>query len=264
MIVTIKHYSNSTKTGAYDANGVLQVKYENCFDKFIPGMSRVSGRLNTGLDASQEEHYEGLLGLTKGALSREGSYWNEFAITIPSSGMILNTDNPLHDLYHTVLKADPSVCLTLEAARSSSKVAYLMTSEEDLATDRNKTRDIKAKAYAKYLALSQSEIADVLMVMGKNIKGLSMNIVSDMLGEVIEKSPVSFLTVVSDPEFTSKVFVCKAITLGIITRQTMSPSFDQPLWFEDTSLGDGLSSAIKFFKDKANQAVYLAIKKQME
>lgn len=265
MIVKVTSVNQNVGWGAKDPKtGKVKVKYDGCVDKFAPSLSKVSGLLRTGLTKEEEKQFEERLQLPEGHLASNGAYWNNFYIIIPENGLILNDENPMHALYIKVLKADPHIALNSEELVTKQGAEYLMTSEEAVAKEKNTKRDSKVKAFAHFAKMSSVDIVDTLYLMGKVADDTDPEIAMNTLGELIETKPESFLKIVNDELFSEKVFLLKCIKAGVVKKQTASKGFDQPLWYDDISLGKGLDEAVAFIKLPENQNVYIALKKTLQ
>ena len=152
MIVKISSVEKDTSFGVKDHKGAIKPKYDNCHDKWVPGLNRRTGLLMTGLEDDKEERkLEKSIGLEEGALSRNGSYWSNFSVIIPSDGLTIDTRDPLSELMYKALDADPTVVRTQEEAEGNSRAEYLMISETIKAKSKNTKRDFIANAFSKFV-----------------------------------------------------------------------------------------------------------------
>lgn len=264
-IVKIKKVDRSINWGAKDPNtGKIKAFYDNCKDKLVPGLDRISGVIKTGLTEKQERQFEIDLGLEVGDLKKSSNFWSSFFISIPEDGLTLNTENPKEALDHAVLLVDPTVSKSLTDMRTNAKAEYVMTSDSAEAKVSNTVRNSKAKAYAAFAKLTQAETLDALFMLGKDPSAMDFEIAQDRLGDVLDKNPTKFLEVVGDKLFKEKVYFMKLIKAGVVTKHGTGTGTNMPLYFEDILLGNGLEEAIDFIKSKENQQIALGIKKSYE
>lgn len=264
MIVKVTVLPRNLGWGAKDqATQKVKTKYDGCIDKWVPGLNKMNGLVRTGLTTESALEFEKKLQLPEGSLSPTGSYWDNFSIIIPEKGLIIDTLNPVHDLWRIVMSADPTVAKSTQEAATIASCEYLMTSETAVALEKNTARDIKTKAFVKFDGLTQIDVVDTLYLLGKYADDTDPEIARNMLGDIVELKPQAFMAVVNDPSFKEKVFVLKCIRKGIIKKQTGGKGSDQPLWYDDTLLGKGLDDVVMFLKTPENQNVYIALKKAL-
>lgn len=265
MIVKIQQTNRSTNFGVKDPKtNKPKAKYDNCHDKWVPGTSRITGVINTGLTESEERKFEKELSLKEGTLSKGSTFWDNYTIIIPEEGLVLNTEIPDHNLKYKLLLADPYVVQGEENLKRKANAEYVMTSEEGKAKSENTKRNVIAKAYAIFAKMTKVEISDALYMFGKDSENLDPEIAQNRLGEIVDDNPGKFLEIVGDSQFKDKVWFMKLIKAGIVKKHGTGKGTNMPLYFEDIMLGNGLAEAIAFVKDKENQAILLGLKKSLD
>jgi hypothetical protein len=263
--IKIKRVERKISWGARDPQtGDIIQKYDACNDKWCPGLDIHTGLLRTGLIFKEEKDLEKEVGLEEGALSKNGSYWNNFSIIIPSDGVVIDTSDPLGKIKEKALLADPTVANSLEESRTNARAEYVITSEGQEAKSKNTKRDIIAGAYATFAKMSNTEITDSLYMFGKDPDVTDAEVSKNILGEILEKDPKGFLDVVGDKLFKDKVWLIRMIRSGVIRKNGVGSGFEMPLYFGDVVLGNGLEDAISYIKDKENQNIYVGLKKAHE
>ena len=261
MIVKVKKIDRSVNWGAKDPkSGKVKPMFDNCEDKICPGLDKVTGILRTGLTEEEEREFEAKIGLETGALSKSGSYWGLYSITIPEDGLTLNIENPSDALAYKVLQADPNVAESLQALRTHATAEYVMTNEGAEAKVSNNKRNVIAKAYASFAKLTQAETIDALYMFGKDALNMDFEVAQNRLGEILDENPAKFLDVIGDKLFKDKVWFMKLIKKGIVKKHGTGTGTNMPLYYEDIMLGNGLEEAITFVKDKENQVIFRGLK----
>jgi len=265
MATRIKKVDRSITWGAKDpkTNKILP-SYDNCKDYWVPGLNKETGILNTGLTIKDRKYFEEQLEYEEGTLSASSSYWSTFKIEIPREGLILRDGNIKDELKKKVLLADNNIAKSLIDLKTKAKANYVITSDSAEAKTSNIVRNNKAKAYATFYKLSQSEIVDALFLYGKDPSSLDSEIAQDRLGDMLEKNPNKFITIVGDKLFKDKVYFMKLIKEGVVTKHGTGIGTNMPLYFEDIMLGTGLEESIAFIKSKENQKIALGIKAAYE
>jgi hypothetical protein len=265
-LIKIKRLERNISWGTRDPlTGKFNEKYSDCFDKWVPGLSKINGQLNVGFDSDEvQEKFEKQLYLEPGGLGKNSPFWDNYSIIIPDKGLTLNDADWVDKLKLHVLSIDPTVATTVEEGRLNAKAEYVMTSLNDEAKVGNKKRDSIANAFVAFSKLSQSEIIEALYMFGKDPDVTDSEVCRDMLGDILEKDPNKFLAVVGDKLFKDKVWMIKLIKAGVIMKSGVGVGYDMPLYFGDIVLGKGLEEAIAYIKDSENQNIFVGLKKAHE
>lgn len=263
-LITVKLVPKSQSFGILDKKtNKMVAKYDGCHEKWIPGLSKTTGLRLTGLTPEKEKQFEASCRLPTGTLAPNSPYWDTFFLIFGADGMQLNTEIPEHELYYTLLKADPTVFEGPENAVLSAKIEYQMFTEKDTAVEKNNKRDILAKCMAIYSALSLEEIIDILFMYGKEAKNLSMDVAKGRLGDLMEENPVKFLAICEDDKLKSKVWLMKLLKAGILIKHGQGAGTNLPIYFGEILLGTGLDEATTYLAAPANQNTLIALKKLM-
>lgn len=263
-IVKVKRISRGLNWGAKGADGKILTKYNNCTDKYVPGLDKVTGVLQTGLSKADETKLEKELRLEKGTLAGSSRYWDNFVIVIPEEGLTLDTSIPDHELKYKVLSADPAVAKSLQEVKVKARAEYVMTSETAEAKEANTKRKIIANAYALYAKMTQDEVVNALYLLGKDSSTTDSEVARNVLGDIVEKTPAKFLETVGDSLFEEKVWFLKMIKAGILRKAGTGLGTKMPIYYHDMMLGSNLEEAIAFVKDKENQNIYIELKKESD
>jgi hypothetical protein len=264
-IVKLKRVTRGVNWGLKE-NGQYLPKYSICTDRWVPGLNAKTGVLNTGLSKEDEKYFEKELGLDEGKLSKSSKFWDDFDIIIPSEGLVLDTDSPSEDLKYRLLCADKFVAKNTSEAAITANIEYILTSDEDEAKSKNKVHRTKQDAWVTFAKLSDKEISDTLSIMGQFVSEHSSSEINrDRLSEIVDKNPSKFLSVCGDALFKDKVLFMEMIRKGVIVRKVPTLGYDNvPLYYGEIHLGNGLTEAITFCKQKENQQVIIGMKKDLK
>tara|TARA_R110000751_G_scaffold157264_1_gene262723 strand:+ start:332 stop:1132 length:801 start_codon:yes stop_codon:yes gene_type:complete len=265
MIVRIAKIDKNVNWGARDPKtNKLKHMFDGCIDKLVPGLDAVTGTLRTGLVEKEEKRFENAMGYDEGSMKKSGSFWSNFSIKIPEEGLTLNTENIAQELQYKVLLADPHVAKSLSELKTHPTAEYVMTSEGAEAKVSNNKRNTIAQAYSTFAKLSKSETIDALYMFGQYADDVDFEVAQNRLGDIVDKDPKKFMLVVGDENFKDKVWFMKLIKEGIVAKHGTGSGPNQPLYFNDISLGNGLDEAIAFIKAKENNLVALGLKKALK
>jgi len=264
MLVKIKRLSRGINWGIKDASGKILPKYENCSDKYVPGLDSVTGRLKTGLTDAEARIMEKKLYLPEGELSPKSPFWYSFMIIIPSQGLELNTEEPEDELKYKILLADPTVAKNQKEAKSLPNAEFVLFSEENEAKEDNRRRSVIATAYAHFSKMTETEIIDALHMLGKRADETDPEIAKNVLGKIVEETPKKFLEAVGDKNFKKKVWILRMIRSGILRKTGMGDGSNMPIYYEDILLGNGPDEVIRYLEDPEHQNVYVELKKKTD
>jgi hypothetical protein len=269
-LVKIKRVEGRTSFGVKDEESqMFKPKYDDCFDKWSPGLNRHTGVLRTGLTFEESSELEKKLGLEEGDLSPAGRYWSNFVVIIPHDGLTINADkaaNPIGYIQVKALSDDPKIASSEDSAATQASAEFVLTNEIAEAKSKNAKFEVKGQAYAKFYSMTNSEIVDALYMFGMDPGDIDIEVAKARLSTKLdtEAGMKEFMNVVGDPSFKDKVWLAKLIKLGILRKQGTGIGFDMPIYFGDVILGKGLESSIAYIKDKENQNIYIGLKKAHE
>ena len=270
MIVKLKRVDSKRNWGAKDSRGRFIDKFEHCKDYYPVGINKHSGQRITGLEDDPDKDegkkrlkLENLLSMKKDTLLSTSDYWDNFKFTIPGGGISLNTDNPLHQLYLTILNADKTIAKSSEELRVNPKAEFILIDDESEAKNKNLSRKIKSEAWSLFEKMSKNDIVNVLTMYGLNVDSTTPEQNESILGDYIEKDPKQFIDKAGDKEIKTKVMIVKAVNRGIILKSGINV-FTSPLSYQGNNLGGNIDEVISFLKDKNNQAIFLSIQTDLK
>jgi hypothetical protein len=250
MKVTIERLSKVTWSGFQ--------KYDQSGDFIGPVLSKRTKRPVTGLTKELERELESELQMERGTLRDRSEFWDDFGINMNEPTLTLDLDDAEDRLLHYFALAHPLVANSYNERYASNKYKYVIVNKEDVATENNKKRRLIGEAHAAYNDMNLESMTNTLSVLGRNVNGLSQNQIINALGNIVEKEPERFLSIVEDKLFYIKVTIMKAITLGIL-RKTPGNIKDATISYEDAVLGAGLNATARILSAPNAQKTYTAI-----
>lgn len=234
-------------------------RYSNTHVKIGPSLSITSGDPVTGLTQEDESYFEDKLRMQPGTLSPKSDYWITFHIPVGEDGLILNTENPEHELYVKFLKADMLVANGYSDRKSTAE--FVLSCDDEEAKVSNESRKHKKEAYKIFSTLTPNDMRGILLMLGKPAQDVSDDIVEDQLGSEMEANFEKFVSIAGDEKLKYKVFLTKAVNYGLVRRDGKSNFAD--FYYKEVFLGKGIKEAADFIIAKANAAVYTGIKKEL-
>lgn len=229
--------------------------YDTAVTSISPKLNKI-GRIETGLTPDDEERLEKALNLPKGTLAFNSPYWETFTIRIRQGELELDTAIPEHEIQYKVLLTMDKFAKNL--SEKSSKADFVIYNEEQEAEVNNVARNSKKKAYTVLNAMSETEIKEALIAMGKKPQSTSPQVLEDMLGSIVDSKPDYFLSIVEDKFFKQKVFLNKLLQNGILKKVGSQVVYDKEV------LGYDVESTIVFLIDPKNDTIVEALKKQLK
>ena len=214
------------------------------------GLDSKTGLRKNVLTNEEQKKFEKLLGMTEGTLSPGSDYWIDFSVTIEGSVLMLDPENPKHQLDLIVLKSKTKLVADgLEELKEKSKAEFVIVSEVEEAKKANKNRGIKSKAYALFDKMTSTEMEDLLIAMGKKPTSMSKEMMEDAVGREIDNNPGKVVTIYTNPKFQNLVFINKLLNMGVLTKK------GEAIVYEEDVLGFDNSSAIDYLYSPQNKVV---------
>lgn len=235
---------------------IREVKWDNSYD-FIGTYWTRSGALYTGLTQENQERLEKELGYEKGHLSQSSKFWNTFAIKIGKKELILNTEQPEHELQYLFLLGHKRVANGL--ANVTPSTDYVLINKDSEAAEANRNSKNKRDAYRELDKMSIEDMRKCLRLYGMKSDTMSNELIEAKLTEKIEENPKLFtLKWIKNPNKDMQFIVEEALSKNIL-RKSRSQYF-----FGTDQIGNGLEDCIAYLKDKKNQDILVSIKNEIK
>lgn len=222
-------------------------RYPHC-NHWIGTYYTRSGNLYTGLTEEDKER----LGKKLGHDLRDPNYWHNFAIRTGSEDLILDLNDPLHELYHLFLKNHKYV--KNGYSDKKSKADYILINETSEAKEFVVSHKNKRKAFSELNKMSYEDMRKFLRISGYKSDNVSNEIAEKRIIEMLESNPKKFLDKwVDNKDRESEFLIKEAASKGIIRKSKNIYKYGSDV------IGRSLEDTIAFLKDKANSDVKLAI-----
>lgn len=181
----------------------------------------------TGLSLPEQLAFEQAMGMQAGTLSPYNKVWwakHSNAIKIPKDGLQLDCDNSIKDkLFLRILQANSRVANSLEDLAVNSVADVVITSDEQEAKIDSDKFFIKAKAFAKYNALSQSDKINFLKVYNngemKVNNSTKPDLIDQAIGKIVDTKPELFLSTFDNMFFKDFILLEDLLTSSIVVRK---------------------------------------------
>lgn len=249
MIFTLKKFKRDAWSG--------HTRFSNTFIQLTPEIGR-DGYPVTGLSEEDARRLEGRLFMKPGELDkRNEAYWGDkFKIAFPEGGLILNDEDPEHELYLSVLKVMKKVANGHADLKKKSKAEYMLVSAELVEAEDDDRLSVKETAYGLLSESSEDRQKQLYVVLlaSKN-KGAQIVDVSTMtqkaikngLRQAIESTPKVFIEIASDPKLNLKYTI-----LDLVTKRVLATS-NGGYFFNNEPIGGDLDEAVKYMENPHHQ-----------
>lgn len=231
--------------------------FEGTSAKIGPSIDQ-TGLPVTGLkDGKEEAKWEGLLGLPKGTLGRNSSYWNDFVIIVDANGSQFNTDVNEDALKIKFLQAQTLVAQGSDDLLKNSKAEYLLFSEEAEKVSKNKVRRRRNEALKKVAGMDPAELKGMIYMYGHNPTSMSEDAIEDFIYEKVEQDPATFQLIAKDPTREAKVFV------HALTKSQILEVRGGAYMYNGEVVAYGLDATAQHLQNKKHQELRIALEKQL-
>jgi uncharacterized protein (UPF0333 family) len=249
-------------------------RYTNTAEYLTPQNRRGTRELITGLTPKLEARLEALLNLPgrsavmpQGTLSKYNlDFWSTFRVEIPKGGKTLYLSDPRQELEYHVLLAHQRVAGSREELRTNAFAHYVISSEEEEASEVNRTISAKGQAFAKFRAMHQATMRGYLRVYNrlnnsqtKISENSSISYIEAAVGTIVDEQPEKFLEVIDNEDYKILLFIDDCIEARVIRQERT-----KYLLQGGDLLGTTLETTIDYLKDINNQDVYITLKSQVE
>lgn len=228
--------------------------------------ARITGFSTDKTGDTEREKFEKELSLSDGALKPYSTYWDNFIIRVPSSGVTLDDSNTLDRLKVKILQSDPGVAKsTIDFDANPNKYLFILRSEKVEASSKNIKREVQGKAYKLYMGMSTNDKKNALLIYGKSpyiVDNMEPDIIDSELGDEMDNNFKRFIEIVSDNKFSLKSKIIKYINANVIVRGSSKQTYEQDLYFNSESIGNGLDEAAVFISDSKNAKIATAMETQ--
>jgi len=222
------------------------------------------GGHNTGLTPDEEKHYESILNLKPGELSKHSLWWdNIFNVEHPIR--LLNTktteltlDNPINQIKYKVLLAHSDVAKT-EVEKNKPGILFYIDDEESKAKVELEALTIEYECTKLIFSLSPEEKKNALRMFGKTgVDTLGEDICSMYLTQEMKKNPKGFLEILTDKSLATKMFIYDLIEKKLLINKK------NYFIYGDETIATSIDECVAFINNPKNQTIKLALQTKLK
>lgn len=194
---------------------------ETATKELVPPMLR-SGQRKNILTDSEKEFLEDYMQLPKGSLSvYNKEFWNKRKVILRKEDNIFDLSDPDNYIDYKIALANANIVApSFEDIDKKATYSFYIEREGESEARQVKTLTIKQEAYKLFGKYEENEdiLRYILSQAGKHTaKNSKIKSLIAWTGEVIEDKPNVFVSIASDPLLKTKVFINKAVDLGVVT-----------------------------------------------
>ena len=245
---------------------------------YLPFQMSTNSYVRIFQTTEEQEAFEVLLDLPKGALNiydRNNEYWTKkFKVAMSKEGKPLDLSIPSHALEYRILLANKTRIAPDWETRNKPGYEYAIVNESQKEEDSYKLSEKREEAMSFHLKMKKDPVKmyNTLRVLGLQFDKNSINntrFLSNKLMEVINQTEKirgtnsanidDYLAVVSDKDFSNKVFIYDAVDKGEISIKNNV--------FRVTSTGEVIGSnieqAVLWLNSDKNQETKILLKQRL-
>lgn len=190
---------------------------------------RTTGAYKNVLTNDEKSFLENMLGLDQNALSvyrKEGNYWQNYFISIPKEGMVLDLSDPEDYIRYKVLKANEDIIAPSKQElldRPKATYRFVLTREEDTTNLENAKMDATMKGYKEFGKIEND--VDTMRVLCELLdarpyaSNTAQNFLRSRINMLIQADPKRFVSYITDPMLHTKVLIRRGTELGLLARR---------------------------------------------
>lgn len=210
------------------------------------------------------KHGEMVTGLTKEDEVRLGEalnkdlrstspFWYDYRVILTGADLVLDLSKPEDELKFKVLSSHPEVAKSVNDKNPSAR--FVIYDEEQVAIGKSTKAEIKTKAFKLFSELTDNQKKDILKLypgMQKASKE-SASVVTAKLFDLMESDPNKFITLVTDKNKETKIFIQDLLNAHILKKNGSAYKYG------DDILGHNLEATVDYLSDPLNQSLKLAL-----
>lgn len=211
-------------------------KMEGTFDRLGVPLLRSGGLVNVLTD-DEKDYLEDRLSMDKNSLSvykKAGdNYWHDFFVTVGKEPIPLDLSKPTDYIkYKVVLANEDLVAESVGKLRDKQTFKYYIERPNEVAELKAKQTNVTKEAWIAYAKMESDKrkLVGVLKVYGESFtdraqlkriteKDSKLEFLQGLLQDEIEKDPTTFLNVLKDKHFDTRLMIANAVDKGAIKRK---------------------------------------------
>ena len=224
--------------------------------KFVLPLNRTGGLVNP-LTNAEKAYLEKVTGLN---LSIYGDFWTNRSVTLYKQDSVLDLSNPMDYIQYAILRANKREIAEGWSNRDvRTSYRFVIVEEGEQLREKKKGYDYKKKAFKEYGKIENNP--EMLIGVLKLIEKKPISEKSDLewlqakVEQHVDDNPKSFVEIITDPSFTTRLMVDKAVAKKVIIREGNQYSTTDGLELSEEGQIPTFNAAVAYLDNPKNQAV---------
>lgn len=192
-------------------------------------MLRSTGAYKNVLTNDEKDFLENILGLDSNALSvykKVNNYWDNFFITIPKEGIVLNLSDPEDYIRYKVLLANSDIIAPSKKElqdRPKATYRFVLTRDSEDTNLENAKMDATMQSYKEFGKIEDDIDTMRVLVELLDARPYSENtqvaFLRSRINVLIQADPKRFVSYITDPMLRTKVLIRRGVETGALSRR---------------------------------------------
>lgn len=218
-----------------------------------------NGSIANVLTKEEKEYLEEKTGL---ALSVYGDFWVDYSVTLmkDDANNRLDLSNPMDYISYKVLQTlKNDIAPSWERRHDRLTYDFAITRSNELNKEKKQQYDSKKEAFKQYGKIEDDReqlIGILKLLTNKPIaKTSTLDWIQGQIEERIDNMPTSFLDIIQDPSFATKLLINKGIEYGVIVKAGNKYSTVDGLELSEADEVPTLNNAVRYLDNPRNQEI---------
>jgi hypothetical protein len=229
----------------------------NAKKKFAAPLKQ-NGSVANVLTKEEKEYLEDRLQMN---LSVYGDFWTTFQVSLfkDDTSNIFNLNDPLDYIAIQLLRKLDDVAPNWKSRDNDQSYQFVIVEEDEIQNERKVKLDIKKEAFKLYGKIEddKEKLLSVLKLLTNQpiSKNSKLNWIQGKVEEYVDTTPQSFVNILTDDSFDTKVLISKGVESEVIKRQGNKYTTIDGLDLCYDGQVPSYSNAITYLEDSKNQDV---------
>ena len=235
--------------------------------KFCAPIQR-NGSIANVLTKDEKEYLEGITGLD---LSVYGQFWNTYYVSLwkDDANNIFDLSNPMDYISIRILESLKNDIATSWNDRNKKQTyQFVITRADEEFKEKKAKFDTKKEAWKTYGKLEddRDKLIGILKLLSNQPISVDSKLdwIQGKVEEYLDSMPSSFLEIVTDPSFDTKVLINKAIDAGYVIRKGNKLSTVDGLELSENGELASFDNAVRYLDAPKNQDVRSLMEARIE
>jgi len=216
-----------------------------------------SGNIHTGLTDEDANRLEKALGMIEGQLAPSSKYWDTFAVKVPGTDVVLDTDRAWDELQYLFLRNHYDVAFGESDNKPAAK--FILINKDAEATEVNKLNKRKREAIREFDKMSLEDMRKCLRIFGIKSDSISNELTESKMFEIVEKTPDMFFSKwVENKGRSTEYLVHSALAKNIMRKNKNA------YYYGTDIIGTSLEDTIAYLDNKNNQDIKMTVLNELE